>query len=124
MENGKQKILDPRFACFLLDSMADGVFTLDGEGRITTWNTSMERISGYSQGEAMGRSCLMLGFNLCIEKNCPTGVKECGIYAKGAVDAKECVLKHKDGHPVSVLKRPPPEPYCWMKSVKSALSSR
>ena len=104
MENGKPEILDPRFAGYLLDSMADGVFTLDGEGRITTWNTSMERISGYSQGEAMGCSCSMLGFNLCIQKSCPAGVKECGIYTKGAVDAKECVLKHKDGHPVPVLK--------------------
>jgi two-component system response regulator HydG len=104
MENGKPEILDPRFAGYLLDSMADGVFTLDGEGRITTWNTSMERISGYSQGEAMGCSCSMLGFNLCIEKSCPAGVKECGIYTKGAVDAKECVLKHKDGPPVPVLK--------------------
>ena len=75
--NEKQETLDPRFAGLLLDSMADGVFTLDGEGRITTWNTSMERISGYSQGEAMGRSCSMLGFNHCIEKSCPAGVREC-----------------------------------------------
>ena len=104
MKHGRQDILDPRFAGFLLDSMADGVFTLDNEGRITTWNTSMEKISGYPQEEAMGRSCAMLGFNLCIERNCPTGVKECGIYTKGAVDAKECVLKHKDGRPVPVLK--------------------
>ena len=96
--------LDPRFAGFLLDSMADGVFTLDDRGRITTWNPSMEKISGYTQSEAMGHSCSMLNFNLCIEKDCPTGVKECGIYSKGAVDAKECVLKHKNGHPVPVLK--------------------
>jgi len=96
--------LDSRFAGYLLDSMADGVFTLDGQGRITTWNPSMEKISGYTQGEAKGRSCAMLNFNLCIEKTCPTGVKECGIYDKGAVDAKECVLRHKNGYPVSVLK--------------------
>ena len=100
----KQDILDPRFAGFLLDSMADGVFTLDGEGNITTWNRSMERISGYLREEAMGSSCSMLGFNLCIEKSCPDGVKACGIYKKGAVDAKECLLKHKDGRPVPVLK--------------------
>ena len=104
MKNDKQETLDPRFAGFLLDSMADGVFTLDGEGRITTWNTSMERISGFSRGEAMGRSCSMLGFNHCIEKSCPTGVRECGIYTKGTVDAKECALNHKDGRPVPVLK--------------------
>jgi PAS domain S-box-containing protein len=102
--NGRQDVLDPRFAGFLLDSMADGVFTLNDEGRITTWNSSMERISGYSPDEAMGRSCSMLGFNRCIEKSCPSGVKECGIYTKGAVDAKECMLVHRDGRPVPVLK--------------------
>jgi len=102
--NVEQDILDPRFASFLLDSMADGVFTLNDEGRITTWNSSMERISGYSPDEAMGRSCSMLGFNRCIEKSCPSGVKACGIYTKGAVDAKECMLIHKDGRPVPVLK--------------------
>ncbi len=104
MEKRKQEILDPRFAGFLLDSMADGVFTLDDQGRITTWNAAMERISGYTSDEAMGRACSMLNFNLCIEKDCPTGVNACGIYTKGAVDAKECMLKHKDGHSVPVLK--------------------
>ncbi|MBW1889864.1 MAG: PAS domain-containing protein, partial [Deltaproteobacteria bacterium] len=70
MGNEKQEILDPRFAGFLLDSMADGVFTLDDQGRITTWNAAMERISGYTSDEAMGRACSMLNFNLCIEKDC------------------------------------------------------
>jgi len=104
MENRKQDILDPRFANFLLDSMADGVFTLNDKGRITTWNRSMERIAGYTSDEAMGRSCSMLNFDLCLEKSCPSGVRECGIYDRGAVDSKECALKHKDGHHVPVLK--------------------
>ena len=96
--------LDPRFARYLLESMADGVFTLNRNGEITSWNASMEKISGYSAGEALGRTCTMLGFNLCLKKSCPRGIKDCGIYEKGAVDAKECALRHKDGHDVPVLK--------------------
>ncbi len=99
-----QDALDPRFARYLLESMADGVFTLNRAGIITSWNASMEKISGYSAQEALGRTCTMLSFNLCLKKSCPSGIKECGIYERGAVDAKECALRHKDGHDVPVLK--------------------
>jgi two-component system response regulator HydG len=104
MEKQKEDILDPRLAGFLLDSMADGVFTLDDKGKITTWNTSMERISGYRAEEALGKTCSMLSFDLCFNKKCPAGVGECGIYERGSVDSKECALRHKEGHEVPVLK--------------------
>jgi len=104
MTHTKQDTLDPRFARYLLESMADGVFTLNRAGEITSWNASMEKISGYSAREALGRACTMLKFNLCLKKSCPSGIKECGIYERGAVDAKECALRHKDGHDVPVLK--------------------
>jgi two-component system response regulator HydG len=104
MTHTEQDALDPRFARYLLESMADGVFTLNRAGEITSWNASMEKISGYSAQEALGRTCTMLRFNLCLKKSCPSGIKECGIYERGAVDAKECALRHKDGYDVPVLK--------------------
>ena len=104
MTDPKQRIPDPRYARYLLESMADGVFTLNRAGEITFWNASMEKISGYSAQEALGQTCTMLRFNLCLKKSCPSGIKECGIYEKGAVDSKECALRHKDGHDVPVLK--------------------
>jgi len=92
------------FADLLLDSMADGVFTLDQQGKITRWNPAMERITGYAQAEAVGRYCTILSFNRCLGQNCPTGIAECGIFEHGNFDGKECFLRHKDGHDVSVLK--------------------
>jgi PAS domain S-box-containing protein len=99
-----QDILDPNFARLLLETMADGVFTLDDKGKITSWNASMERITGYTAGEAMGKSCMFLNFSRCFSKTCPTGIGQCGIFKQAAVDAKECFLRHKDGHDVSVVK--------------------
>ena len=96
--------LDCRFLHLLLDAMADGAFTLEVEGRITAWNRSMERISGFRAEDAIGKTCGILGFNRCFGRKCPTGVGECGIFEHGAVDHKECMLRHKDGHNVSVLK--------------------
>ena len=94
----------PDFAELLLDSMADGVFTLDKQGHITRWNPAMERISGYAENEALGKPCTILSFNRCLGQNCPAGFAECGILDHGNFDGKECFLRHKDGHDVSVLK--------------------
>ena len=99
-----QDILDPNFARLLLESMADGVFTLDDKGKITSWNPSMKRITGYSDMEAIGKSCMFLNFSRCFSNTCPTGINHCGILEQSAVDAKECFLRHKDGHDVSVVK--------------------
>jgi len=41
----------------VLDSVADGVFTVDPELRITYWNRAAEEITGYSAGDAIGRPC-------------------------------------------------------------------
>ncbi|MDO9067247.1 MAG: PAS domain S-box protein, partial [Deltaproteobacteria bacterium] len=41
----------------ILDSIADGVFTVDPEMRITTFNRAAEEITGFSAREAVGRSC-------------------------------------------------------------------
>ncbi|NOY68795.1 MAG: PAS domain S-box protein [Deltaproteobacteria bacterium] len=97
-------IMNPEFERLLLESMADGVFTLDDSGKITSWNPAMERISGYSAGEAVGESCTLLNFNRCFRKSCPEGIIECGIYKHERIDGKECFLKHKNGNDVPVIK--------------------
>lgn len=46
-----------RFVDIILDSIADGVFTVDREWKITSFNTAAERLTGVSRKEAIGRSC-------------------------------------------------------------------
>lgn len=45
------------FLELILDSVADGVFAVDADWRITSWNRAAERITGFSKDEAMGRRC-------------------------------------------------------------------
>src|SRR6056297_2465939 len=97
-------VWNKQFAERLLDSMEEGVFTLDSQGYITTWNPAMERMTGYTAAEAIGQSCRMLKFSKCFDQNCPSSMRECGILEKGAVDPTECHLEHRDGHMVSVIK--------------------
>jgi PAS domain S-box-containing protein len=103
-ENNHNGIWNSKFAGLLLETIGEGVFTLDSEGRITSWNPAMERISGYSSDEALGQSCGLLAFSRCFGRECPANIHECQIYKKGTVEPSECRLKHKDGHKVSVIK--------------------
>ncbi|BBO83414.1 sigma-54 interaction domain-containing protein [Desulfosarcina ovata] len=97
-------IWNARFINRIIDSMADGVFTMDGQGRISSWNPSMERISGYSAREALGQTCQILQCSRCFGRNCPANIEKCQILEIGQSEAKECLLRHKDGHDVPVIK--------------------
>jgi PAS domain S-box-containing protein len=46
-----------KFFHVILNSIADGVFTTDHDGKITFMNKSAEEITGFSNKEAMGRYC-------------------------------------------------------------------
>lgn len=95
----KHKFLDK-----IIDSLADGVFTLDPEGIITSWNRSMEKISGYSAEEALGQSCGIIKCSRCFGRSCPADIARCRILEKGSSGAKECELQHRDGHDVPIIK--------------------
>ena len=41
----------------ILDSIADGVFTVDDKWRIITWNRAAEQITGFSSAKAIGQYC-------------------------------------------------------------------
>ena len=104
MEKQPSQIWNHRFVSRIIDSMADGVFTMDGDGRISSWNQSMERISGYTADEALGKSCDILNCSRCFGKNCPANINKCKIFVQKYNEAKECQLRHKDGHDVPVIK--------------------
>ncbi|MFH1530168.1 MAG: sigma 54-interacting transcriptional regulator [Pseudomonadota bacterium] len=48
---------DKEFLATILDSVADGVFTVDHEWHITSFNRAAERITGMSADDAIGKKC-------------------------------------------------------------------
>ena len=48
---------DRRLVDLILDSVVEGVFTVDREFRITFFNAAAERITGFTAEEAVGRNC-------------------------------------------------------------------
>lgn len=54
----------------ILESIADGVFTVDSEWRITLFNKAAEGITGVSRREAVGRYCWEVFRSSCCEGDC------------------------------------------------------
>ena len=49
----------------LLENIDCGLFTVDTECRITSWNSAAEKITGFKSGEMIGRSCRELSSLSC-----------------------------------------------------------
>ncbi len=64
MESGKP---DERFFRVILDSIADGVFTVDREWRVTSFNHAAEVITGLPRERAIGQKCHdVFHANICL----------------------------------------------------------
>ena len=59
MKRSKQKTALEKFAATdaILESISDGVFTVDGEWRVRSFNRAAETITGVPREEAIGRRC-------------------------------------------------------------------
>lgn len=55
--NPSDKPLPADWSATVLDSIADGVFTVDDQYRVTFFNKAAEEITGISREEAIGRAC-------------------------------------------------------------------
>jgi len=104
MKDEAEIVMDSSFSTLLLESMADGVFTLNDKGVITSWNPAMERITGFAAKEALGQKCSMLNFSLCFQKPSPSSIEECRIFQRGRLDGIECFLRRKGGDDIPVVK--------------------
>lgn len=86
---------------FILDAIADGVFTVDPEWNITFFNNSAEMITGTRKTEAIGRKCFdIFRSNIC-QSTC--ALKETIKNGRNIIDLPINILNNK-GHiiPISI----------------------
>jgi PAS domain S-box-containing protein len=64
--SGKAKIVQSVATRVILDSIADGVFTVDKDWNITSFNRAAERITGITSSQAIGQKCFdILHADIC-----------------------------------------------------------
>lgn len=79
-------------ADIILNLIPSGLFTVDKDKRITSWNRRAGEITGYSEEEVMGNPCYVFAETPCKEK--------CGLYSDDkakSLFSKECVIITKGG---------------------------
>ena len=89
----------------VMDTMQDGLLVVDDFGSIVAMNPAAEELTGYSQGELVGRNCKVLGCTGCSIVGQGPGPKWCQLFVDGSVKAKRCTITNKDGQQVDVIKR-------------------
>ena len=69
MDNSSNN-LTKEYVSTIIDSIADGIFTVDKDWRITSFNRAAEKITGISSNEAVGRACCEVFRSSICENEC------------------------------------------------------
>ncbi len=88
----------------IVDTLQDGLMVVDPEGRIIAANPAAERVTGYTADELIGKSCRILNCTGCKIIGQGAGVQWCGLFRRGAIKEKKCLITNKDRHSVHIIK--------------------
>ncbi len=87
----------------LLDTAATAIYTVDAGMRITSINAAFTDITGYTEAEALGKPCTLLGCEICRQHcNLLTPQDTAPIYRQ------ECEITDKHGRRLTILKNANP----------------
>jgi PAS domain S-box-containing protein len=90
-----------QFCHNIMDSVADGVFTVDEQMLITTYNRAAEELTGFPREEAIGRPCHEVFRTEVCFNNCP--LKEAQEKGKPILNREVSILDKNGGRtPISV----------------------
>lgn len=100
--------MDPTLSAGLLNRVADGIYFVSRDRRITYWNHGAEEITGYTADAVVGRSCaegILRHVNDAGRQLCVHGCPVAGVMKDGVPRTAEVYLHHEDGHRVPVTVR-------------------
>jgi PAS domain S-box-containing protein len=88
----------------IVDTLQDGLMVIDVQGNILAANPAAERLTGYSADELIGSNCRTLNCTGCELYARGPGKDWCGLFEKGEVRAKKCLITKKNLKAAHVLK--------------------
>ena len=89
----------------ILESIADGVFTVDRKWKITSFNKAAEMITGWSREDAIGKSCSEVFHSSICGDTCAIAQS---LYSGEAVANRSITIRNSDGKkiPISISASP------------------
>ncbi|WP_319523684.1 sigma 54-interacting transcriptional regulator [Breoghania sp.] len=88
----------------IVDTLQDGLMVVDPSGNIIAANPAAERVTGYTAEELVGKSCRILNCTGCKIIGKGAGKQWCGLFNRGAIREKKCLITNKDRHSVHIIK--------------------
>ncbi|PLX51268.1 MAG: hypothetical protein C0613_01350 [Desulfobulbaceae bacterium] len=84
---------------FILDSIVDGIYTVDKNKRITSFNKALELLTGWSAKDALGKTCSEVFKTNCCDNNC---VLAESVASQRAVENRTLFITHANGKRIGV----------------------
>lgn len=88
---------NPSILSTMVDSMADGVFTVDTQGNFVAWSAGAERITGYASDEVVGKPCHFMEGQNCKGFSTVAGLLADSASLSTGICNQECKVLAKDG---------------------------
>jgi len=88
----------------VVDTIKDGVMIVDKGGSIVSVNKALERITGYTRDEILGKPCSILNCSIFEYARQNKGDQWCVLFRTGSMDMRKCTFMRKDGNFIHVLK--------------------
>jgi two-component system, NtrC family, response regulator HydG len=88
----------------IVDTLQDGLMVVDPSGNIIAANPAAERVTGYTAEELVGKSCRILNCTGCKIIGKGAGKQWCGLFVRGGIREKKCLITNKDRHSVHIVK--------------------
>ncbi len=88
----------------VVDTIRDVVMVVGTDGTIVFVNKAFETMTGYREGEVIGRPCTVLHCDICDVALDRKGDKWCTLFRTGRLDLRRTTVRRKDGESVPILK--------------------
>jgi PAS domain S-box-containing protein len=88
----------------IFKTLHDGLLIVDARGTILAVNPAAERLTGYSAAEIVGQNCRILNCTGCQIYGRGLAEDWCGLFQRGRIRSKRCVITNKEGRSLDVMK--------------------
>ncbi len=94
-----------RYLREIVDTMSEGLMLVATDGSIAMVNEALARMTGFTPGELVGRTCRVLDCDGCEHERGRGAGAWCRLFAEKTTQAKRCTIRRRDGASLPVLKK-------------------
>lgn len=88
----------------VINTVSDGIFMVDEDGRICQANSAICELTGYSRSELIGQPCSIFECTACAAVREEAARYWCNLFAQKEVLRRRCNIRHKNGEWIPILK--------------------